>query len=548
MGAGAGDPGLITQRGIEVLGLADVVLYDALVHPALLDHVRPEAERRFVGKRYRQPSVAQEAINEALVSLALAGRVVVRLKGGDPMLFARGAEEIAALARAGIPFEIVPGIPSPLAAAAYAGVPLTHRDCSSSVLFVTGTESSGKERTTQDWSKLAYAADTLCLVMAMQRLGPIARALVDNGRAPTTPAAVVQWASWPAQRVVTGTLADIAARAAEAGVTNPAVVIIGDVVTYREMMRWYDARPLFGKRIAVFRPRDQAAETSRRIRERGAEPVAVPFIETVDPPDPAAFERALASMKSYDVVVFTSANGVTAAFRRLRSMGLDARAFGAARVAAIGPATAQALAREGIRADIVAAEFRGEGLAEAIVREVGAPPRTEGARRPCVLVLRAMLAREALPDLLRTSGFDVQVVAAYETRPVSSEAIEAFGEDLEQGRIDAVLLTSTSIATQLGAVLRGGVAESTARVEPPSTENASSVAASGVAATSEQGPGGARDRLGERLRGVVVASIGPITTEAATKLGIPVHVTANPYTMDALLDALERHLASARTG
>ena len=229
IGAGPGDPGLVTLRAVAVLGQADVVLYDRLAHPALLEYAKPGAELRNVGKFYGEDSFSQEAINAELVALARAGRVVARLKGGDPLLFARGAEELETLARAGVPFEIVPGVPSPTGAAAYAGISLTHRDLSSSVAFITGTEAPGKERTTHDWSKLATATQTLCVIMGMKRLGEIARALVEHGRPAETPAAVVQWGTWPAQRVIVGTVATIAECARDAGVANPAIVVIGEV-------------------------------------------------------------------------------------------------------------------------------------------------------------------------------------------------------------------------------------------------------------------------------------------------------------------------------
>ena len=446
IGAGPGDPGLITLRGVAALGLADVVLYDALVHPLLLQHAKPGAELRDVGKRYGGESFSQEAINLELVALARAGRTVARLKGGDPLLFARGAEEVEALARAKIPFEIIPGVPSPTGAAAYAGISLTHRDLSSSVAFITGTESPGKERTAHDWSKLATATQTLCVIMGMKRLAEITAALVAHGRDPKTPAVVIQWGTWPRQQVVEGTVIDIAARAAQANVANPAVVVIGEVGRLRERMRWFDALPLFGKRIVVTRPERQSEETARDVRDRGAEAVVVPAITIGPAPDPAAVDRALAALDTYDLVAFTSANGVERTMAELARSRKDARAFGRALVAAIGPGTEAALCRYGIAADVVAEEFRGEGLARAILEALSKRPETRAKR---VLVLRALVARDALPVALRTQGIDVDLVAVYETKPARREAIESLRAELEAGTIDAVTFTSSSTVSEL---------------------------------------------------------------------------------------------------
>jgi uroporphyrinogen III methyltransferase/synthase len=260
VGAGPGDPGLITVRGLRALSRADVVLHDALAHPALLDACAG-AELRNVGKRYGEPSSKQDEINLQLIELARAGKRVVRLMGGDPFMFARGSEEAIALARAGVPFEIVPGVSSPVAASAYAGIPLTHREVSSSVTFITGSDRAGKEWSPEAWRKLATATDTICVLMGMWRLEAITSAIIEGGRDPRTPAAVVQWGARPEQRVVTGTLATIAERTRQEGLTNPAVIIVGHVVNLREEVRWYDAWPLFGKRVLV--PRAAIAENSR---------------------------------------------------------------------------------------------------------------------------------------------------------------------------------------------------------------------------------------------------------------------------------------------
>jgi uroporphyrinogen III methyltransferase/synthase len=504
IGAGPGDPSLITLRGVAALGLADVVLYDALAHPALLQHAREGAELRSVGKRYGEESFSQEAINSELVRLAQAGKIVARLKGGDPLLFARGAEEVETLANARIPFEIVPGIPSPTGAAAYAGISLTHRDLSSSVAFITGTESPGKERTAHDWSKLATATQTLCVIMGMKRLPEITAALIAHGRDPATPAAAVQWGTWSRQKVVEGTVLDIADRAAAARIANPAVVVIGEVAALRARMKWFDQQPLFGRRIVITRPEHQSEDMARQLRSRGAEAVIVPAITIAPPPDPARLEAALGVLGSYDLVAFTSANGVDCVFAALTRRRRDARALGGALVAAIGPGTEAALARRAIFADVVAAEFRGEGLAQAILAKLSSLPSPAGKRHR-VLLLRALTARDALPAALRAENVEVDIVAAYETKPAPLEAVKSMARELEAGTIDAVTFTSGSTVREF---LQG------------------------------LGP-----RAKELLQGTTIAAIGPVTADVAREEGLRVDVVADAYTVAGLVDALERHFA-----
>jgi uroporphyrinogen III methyltransferase / synthase len=495
IGAGPGDPGLITVRGLELLSRADAVLYDALAHPALLDAC-PQAEKRNVGKRFGQDSAVQQAINAELIALARAGKRVVRLKGGDPLLFARGAEELQALQEAGIAFEIVPGVSSPLAASAYSGIPLTHRELSSSVTFITGSDREGKEWSPASWQKLATATDTICIFMGMRRIEEIMQAIIAGGRDASTQLAVVQWAARPEQRVVSGTLSSIAARVRAEGITNPAVIIVGEVVALREQLRWFDSRPLFGKSLLVPRPAEQGKATATAIRARGANARLLPAIEIRDPVDPAPLKRALAELGSFDWVLFTSANGVTRFTRALSAAGLDARAFASAKIGAIGPKTAVALEGFGLRADVIAEEFVGEGLARAVLTH-GVPRR--------VLVARAQVARDVLPDLLREAGAEVEVVPVYET--VTADAGEALRAHFERGEIDVALFTSSST---VNAVV---------------------------------------DALGERavelLSRVTVASIGPITSQTLSERGVRADLVAKVFTVDGLLDALETHFSSA---
>jgi uroporphyrinogen III methyltransferase/synthase len=492
VGAGAGEPGLITVKGEQVLSRADVVLYDALAHPALLDVCR-SAELRSVGKRYGEDSAAQAAIIEQLIELARQGKRVVRLKGGDPFMFARGAEEALALAAAGVKFEIVPGVSSPVATSAYAGISLTHREVSASVTFITGSDRAGKEWSPESWKKLATASDTICVLMGMRRIGQIAQALIDGGRDPSTPAAVIHWGARPEQRVVVASLDRIAERASEAGLKNPAVIIIGEVVSLRERLGWYDVRPLSGKRVIIPRASDQARDTASALRERGAEPVSLPMIEIAPPPDPAGFSRAVSTLGQFDWVLFTSANAVEQLRAELGRQALDARAFGAAKVGAVGPKTAEALARLGIKADAVAQEFVGEGLATVLLNA--------GVRRR-VLLLRALVAREALPEALRAAGAEVEVVAAYENKPLASSAA-VLRERVEGGKADAILFTSSSTVT-------------------------STLEALGAEGKS-------------LLSRLVLASIGPVTTRTLRAAGLEPTVQASVYTVDGLLDALEAH-------
>ncbi len=496
VGAGPGEPGLITLRGLEVLAQAEVVLHDALSHPALLAACA-QAERRNVGKRFGEPSSKQDEINRELIDLARQGKRVVRLKGGDPLMFARGSEEALALARAGVRFEIVPGVSSPVAASAYAGISLTHRELSSSVTFITGSDRAGKEWSPEAWRKLATATDTICILMGMWRIEPITQAIVDGGRDPNTPAAVIQWGARPQQRVVTATLGTIAAQSKLAGLTNPAVIVIGDVVRLRDELRWYDSRPLFGKRILVPRTPEQGEVTARALRERGAEPLLVPAIELADPPDRAPLVAAAGALGDYDWVLFTSSNGVERLFAVLDESARDARAFGAAKVAAIGPKTAESLSRRGLRADLVADEFVGEALARQVL--------AAGAKR--VLLLRALRARDALPNALRAAGAAVDVVAAYQTVPAAAVRSGELRRLFEQRELDVALFTSSSTVTNVCEALG--------------------------------------DEARELLAGVTVASIGPITSATAAELGVRVDVTARTYTVEGVLDALEEHFVAA---
>ncbi|MET0341059.1 MAG: uroporphyrinogen-III C-methyltransferase [Polyangiales bacterium] len=494
LGAGPGDPELITLRALRKLRTADIVLYDALVHPTLLSHVRPGTELVFVGKRGGRASERQSSINARLVEAGLAGKQVVRLKGGDPYLFGRGSEEAEALVAAGVPFDVVPGVASPMAASAYTGISLTHRSLASSIAYVTATESVEKDESAHDWSKLATATQTIVFFMGLRKLGSLMERLIEHGRAPSTPAAVVSNASLPTQRTVVGTVATIAEAARASGIEMPALTIVGDVVTLHEALAWYERLPLFGKRVLITRPEGQSEEMADALREAGAEAIELPTVRIVPPSDPALLARHVLRAGEYDWAVFTSVNGVEAFFEVADRAGKDARLLGGVRVAAIGPATRNALARRGVRADVMPDEYRGEAVAAEILRET---PALSGRR---VLIARAEVAREVLPELLRARGAVVDVVPAYRTLAASPERFADIRARLTEGTLDVVAFTSSSTVERLVE----GLGED-ARV---------------------------------LLARTTVAAIGPITADTAARLGLPARVVADEYTALGLVRAL----------
>lgn len=478
---------------------ADAVVYDRLAPEALLALAKPGAELIYVGKKPGDDqAMKQEEINHLLVELGRSGKTVVRLKGGDPYIFGRGGEEALELIEAGLPFEVVPGVTSGVAAPAYAGIPVTHRGISTSVAFVTGHEDPTKGRSDVDWGGIAHGADTLVLYMGVGRLREISAGLMDAGRDPGTPAAVVRWGTLPGQRTVTGTLENIAERVAEARLKPPAITVVGGVAALREQgLGWYERRPLFGRRVVVTRARAQAGELSVRLEGLGAEVREFPTIEVRSPEDYGPLDSAIADLDSFDWLVFTSVNGVDAFLERLRRHRLDLRAVPReARVAAIGPATAEALEKAGLRVDVVPEEFRAEALIAAIKG-----PSLSGKR---VLIPRAKVAREVLPEKLREAGADVVVPAAYETVP-SSAGKDSLARDLGTGAIDCVTFTASSTVDNF-------------------------VAAFGVEAA----------RL---LAGTSVVCIGPITADTARRHGLRMDSEAREYTIPGLVEAVVDLLA-----
>ncbi|MSQ61143.1 MAG: uroporphyrinogen-III C-methyltransferase [Dehalococcoidia bacterium] len=499
VGAGPGDPGLITVAGSARIAEADVLVYDRLANPRLLAGAPPETERIYVGKTLDHHTLTQDEINALLVERGRAGQTVVRLKGGDPFVFGRGGEEAEALRRAGVAFAVVPGVTSAIAAAAYAGIPVTQRGLASSFAVITGHEDPTKEETSIDWAKIAGGADTLVFLMGIGNLELIARQLIAHGRRDSTPAAVVASGTLPGQRVVTGTLADIAQRAAEADIQPPAVTIVGEVARLREELRWFDNRPLFGKRVLVTRAREQASALSARLEAEGAAVVEMPTIAIRGIAEPETARAAIATLADgeYAWAIFTSANAVDILLRRVAEAGRDARVF-ACRIGAIGPETAAALAAHGLRADIVPAPERSvaEGLLEALAGE--------DLTRKRVLLPRAAVARDALPEGLRRRGAAVDVLELY--RIESPAADPAVLEALAAGEIDIVTFASSSTVRNLAGMLGGTLAP---------------------------------------LRGRLIASIGPITSEAVREYGLGVDVEAGEHTIAGLVSALREHFSAS---
>jgi len=488
VGAGPGDPGLITAKGRECIAAADVILYDYLANESLLRHARPGAELIYAGKVGGAHNREQSQINDLIVAKAREGKVVTRLKGGDPFIFGRGGEECEALLAARIPFEVVPGVTAGIGAAAYAGIPLTHRDVTTSVAFVTGHEHPGKEASGIDWERLSLGSGTVVFYMGVKNLPLIASHLVSHGRSPDTPVALVRLGTRPDQEVLTGTLADIADKARKEGFKAPAITIVGQVVRLREKLRWFDNRPLFGKGIMVTRAAEQAGAFSSLLASRGAHLYECPTIEIVPPEEYAGLDRALRTLGEFDWLVFSSANAVKWFFARMASLGLDSRAIGSCRVCAVGPKTAASLAPYGIRPDLVPSDYKGEGVVEAF--------RTLSCAGKQVLFPRADRAREVIPEGLGRLGAEVTAPVVYRT-VIPGTLPPLLLQALEERRIQCVTFTSSSTVENLAAMV-------------------------------------GENRFLHLLTGVAVASIGPITSRTCRELGLDVHIEPTEYTIEAL--------------
>jgi uroporphyrinogen III methyltransferase/synthase len=492
VGAGPGDPGLFTLKGKAVLERADCVIYDILANDRLLRFTRPDCERIFVGNLGPRPNIRQTEINRLMVLKAREGRVVVRLKGGDPFIFGRGGEEAMELVKAGIPFEVVPGISSGYAAPAYAGIPVTHREFVSGVSFITGHEDPEADGSGLDWANLAPAGNTLVFFMSSKNLPAIATALVKHGRKPETPVAVIRWGTKAEQQVTVGTLADIITKAPE--IHPPSIIVVGEVVNLREHLNWFERLPLFGKTIVITRARDQAGALRDALEELGAQTIAIPTIEIRDPASWEPLDQAIGRLEEFHYLLVTSANGARNFLHRLDVCGRDVRDLKGLIIGAIGPATAAEFAKTGVKVDFIPNEYRAEGLLEVLSgRDI---------KGKHFLIPRARVARDLVPRVLAKRGARVDVVAAYET------ALPEFGPD-ELNRLltpvpDLITFTSSSTATHFARLL------------------------------------GDRPII-EALAGVAIASIGPITSATLRKLGVKVTVEARESTVPGLVRAITEH-------
>ena len=492
VGAGPGDPGLITVKGKKCVQTADVIIYDYLASPALLKYARKSAELIYVGKKGGEHTLSQDQINDLIVEKAKTGVTVTRLKGGDPFIFGRGGEEAEVLFKAGLPFEIVPGVTSAIAAPAYAGIPLTHRKLTSTLAFVTGHEDPTKEETSINWQALATGIGTLVFFMGVKNLPQITRQLMDQGKSPDTPVALVRWGTTPSQVTVSGTLETIVEKVRTAGLKAPALIVVGDVVNLRSTLKWFEKRPLLGKRIIVTRARQQASDLVSRLSDLGAECLEYPTIKIVPPKDPEPLQEAVKNLPAYDWIVFTSVNGVSHFFEQLFAAGKDVRALSQMQTAAIGPATAEQLRKYGLNSDIVPETYRAESVVDAF--------KEMNVKGKKILLPRAREARPILPVELTKMGAEVDEIPAYETL-IAAENADDLTRQLEEKRVDLVTFTSSSTVKNFKALLPA-------------------------------------DQFKKLMQGVIIASIGPITTETAKELDFDVHISAESFTIPGLVEAI----------
>ena len=495
VGAGPGDPGLLTLAGRDRLTRADVVVYDRLANPVLLDYAPASAERIFAGKSPERKALTQEQINETLIEKALEGHRVVRLKGGDPFVFGRGGEEALALLEVNIAYEVVPGVTSAVAAPAYAGVPVTHRGIASSFAVVTGHEDDEKDESSVDWRRLATAVDTIVVLMGGAALASVSQALIDGGKSASTPAVSIEWGTTTSQRSVAARLEDISVAVEESGLKTPLLTVVGEVGNLRDRLAWFEDRPLFGKRVLVTRTRDQASVLSERLRNSGAVPVELSTMELVPVADDAELETMVQRLAAgkYDWCLFTSTNAVDAIVSYLDRSERDVRVFAGCKLAALGSATADALRGRGLRPESLAREFSSKGLLEALT--------AAGLKSAKVLLPRASGASQEFKAGLEQLGAEIDEVILYEPRPPVSPNLEAIGM-LRAGEIDAATFASSSSIRNLAKALNDDFSS---------------------------------------LEGVTVACIGPITAETAREHDLTVEIEPEEHTIAALVEGLEAH-------
>ncbi|NNL77396.1 MAG: uroporphyrinogen-III C-methyltransferase [Desulfobacterales bacterium] len=492
VGAGPGDAGLITVKGRQCIENADVIIYDYLASPALLKHASDSAETIYVGKKGGDHTLSQDEINALILEKAKANSTVCRLKGGDPFIFGRGGEEAEVLAAKGIPFEVVPGVTSAIAAAAYAGIPLTHRKLTATLAFITGHEDPHKEESNIDWESLARGFGTLVFFMGVKNLPDITQKLIANGKSPETPVALIRWGTTPGQITVTGTLDNIAEKVKKAGLKPPAIIVVGEVVDLRHVLKWYENRPLLGKRIVVTRAREQASDLVERLADLGADCLEYPTIKVVPATNGKPLADAIKHLSDYKWIIFTSVNGVKYFFDQLFKMGKDVRALGHLRAAAIGPATANSLRACGINSDIIPKNYQAESVVDAF--------RQQDLAGKKILLPRAKDARPVLPVELRKMGAEIDEVIVYRTVKVQDNADQLI-EQLEAKTIDLITFTSSSTVRNFKAL-----------VPPESFE--------------------------KLMDGITIAAIGPITADTAKELDFDVHITAESFTIPGLCEAI----------
>ena len=492
IGAGPGDPGLLTLKAVDCLRLADVIVYDNLVNEELLGYAPKSARFIYAGKQGGDHTLTQDQINALLVKEALEGKTVARLKGGDPFIFGRGGEEAEALIQRDVPFEVIPGVTSAIAVPAYAGIPLTHRGLTSTVAFITGHEDPTKDKSDIDWQALT-GIGTLVFLMGVKNLQQIAEELMARGKSPETPAALIRRGTLPGQQTVKGTLATIVELARANQFKPPAILVVGQVVDLRETMRWFDNKPLFGKGVVITRPERQADDLAKLLAAEGANPIAFPTIAIEPPSDWTELDAALERLEKYNWLIFTSANGVHFFFERLRQKGRDIRDLKGIRICCIGPATAGQVEARGLRVDLVPEEYIAEGILQSF-----AGMDVQGQN---ILIPRAAKARDILPETLKNQGATVDVVTAYSTVR-SEKKKDELEARLSSGDVDVITFTSSSTVTNFVEIMGRDY------ILPPS---------------------------------VRIACIGPVTAQTAQKAGFTIDIVQQEYTMQGLVKSLISH-------
>ena len=487
VGAGPGDPDLITIKAIRCIQEADVVIYDRLVDSRIVNMIPNTAERIYVGKSRGEKVMPQENINDLIVNAATSNKTVVRLKGGDPFIFGRGGEEASELSKAGIPFEIVPGITSAIAAPAYAGIPLTQRSFASSFLVVSGDEDPSKQESLIDWQHIAAFKGTIVILMGWRKLQDIITSLLKHGMGPSVPVALIQWGTVPLQKTVTGSLVNIVEESSKAGMAPPTIIVIGKVVELRTVVRWFEKKPLFGKKVLITRPNNNTSILSDLLEREGAHVVSLPTIEIVPVPDFSDLDIAIKQLDAYDWIIFNSLNAVSALFTRMKQIRIDTRSFMKAKICAIGESTAKALERHGILPDLIPDKY--------LTSSIAAQLNKNGVSGNRILIPRTNIASNSLVEKLENSGAKVEQVTAYHTI-IPETAEETILQLLKNNEVDIVIFTSSSTVKNLLRLLHGDT---------------------------------------DLLNAKTIATIGPITSQAARKMGIEVNISAQKHTIQGLV-------------